>query len=158
VTITGTGFGATQGSSTVKFNGTTATPTSWSDTSIVVPVPSGATTGSIVVTTAAGQATSSNSFTVTAPVTPVITSLSLTQGPIGMGLTIKGSGFGTQQGTGTVANMNVVPGTWSDAQITVQVPSNATVNTSYSVQVTNASGLKSNSQQFLVVAPFGCSN
>src|SRR5437660_11364031 len=50
VTITGTNFGATQGTSTVKFNGTTATPTSWSATSIVVPVPTGATTGNIVVT------------------------------------------------------------------------------------------------------------
>ena len=40
VTITGTNFGATQGTSTVTFNGTAATPTSWSATSIVVPVPS----------------------------------------------------------------------------------------------------------------------
>ena len=37
VTITGTNFGATQGSSTVTFNGTAATPTSWSATSITVP-------------------------------------------------------------------------------------------------------------------------
>ena len=39
VTITGTNFGATQGTSTVKFNGTAAAPTSWAATSIVVPVP-----------------------------------------------------------------------------------------------------------------------
>src|SRR5208283_2279228 len=50
VTITGTNFGATQGTSTVKFNGTAGTPTSWSATSIVVPVPSGATTGNVIVT------------------------------------------------------------------------------------------------------------
>ena len=50
VTITGTNFGATQGASTVKFNGTTGTPTSWSATSIVVSVPSGATTGNVTVT------------------------------------------------------------------------------------------------------------
>jgi len=31
VTITGTNFGATQGSSTVTFNGTAATATTWSD-------------------------------------------------------------------------------------------------------------------------------
>ena len=43
-------FGATQGTSTVTFNGTTATPTTWSATSIVVPVPAGATTGNVVVT------------------------------------------------------------------------------------------------------------
>src|SRR5439155_17318265 len=50
VAITGTGFGATQGSSTVAFNGTTATPTSWSATSIVAPLPAGATTGNVIVT------------------------------------------------------------------------------------------------------------
>ena len=50
VTITGSYFGATQGSSTVTFNGTTATPTSWSNTSIVAQVPSGATTGTVKVT------------------------------------------------------------------------------------------------------------
>ena len=35
VTITGTNFGATQGSSAVTFNGTVTTATSWSATSIV---------------------------------------------------------------------------------------------------------------------------
>ena len=45
VTITGTGFGPTQGSSSVKFNGTAATSiTSWTATSIVALVPVGATT------------------------------------------------------------------------------------------------------------------
>src|SRR5213078_719834 len=74
VTITGTNFGATQGtSSTVKFNGTSATPTSWSATSIVVPVPSGATTGNVVVTVG-GVASNGVSFTVTVPA-PTITSL-----------------------------------------------------------------------------------
>ena len=41
VTIAGSGFGSTQGSSTLKFNGTTATITSWSATSIVAKVPTG---------------------------------------------------------------------------------------------------------------------
>src|SRR5271156_1710238 len=50
VTITGTNFGASQGFSTVKFNGTAGTVTSWSATSIVLPVPSAATTGNVVVT------------------------------------------------------------------------------------------------------------
>ena len=50
ITITGSNFGSTQGTSTLTFNGTSATPTSWSATSIVVPVPSGATTGNVVVT------------------------------------------------------------------------------------------------------------
>ena len=39
VAITGTNFGASQGTGTVTFNGVAATPTSWSGTSITVPVP-----------------------------------------------------------------------------------------------------------------------
>jgi hypothetical protein len=68
VTITGANFGATQGSSTVKFNGTTATPTSWSATSVVVPAPAGATTGNVVVTVG-GAASNGASFTVVADTT-----------------------------------------------------------------------------------------
>jgi photosystem II stability/assembly factor-like uncharacterized protein len=48
VTIIGTNFGSTQGTSVVKFGTTTATPTSWSNTQIIVPVPSGVT-GSVTI-------------------------------------------------------------------------------------------------------------
>src|SRR6266567_152115 len=72
VTITGTYFGATQGTSTVKFNGTTGTPTSWSATSIVVQVPAGATTGNVVVMVG-GVASNGVGFTVVADTTaPVV--------------------------------------------------------------------------------------
>src|SRR5438045_140725 len=71
VTITGANFGATQGTSTVKFNGTAATPTSWSATSIVAPVPAGATTGNVVVTVG-GVASNGVSFTVQADTTPPV--------------------------------------------------------------------------------------
>jgi Protein of unknown function (DUF4038)/Putative collagen-binding domain of a collagenase/IPT/TIG domain len=63
VTIAGTNFGATQGTSTVKFNGTAATATSWRTTSIVAPVPAGATTGNVVVTVG-GVASNGVLFTV----------------------------------------------------------------------------------------------
>jgi IPT/TIG domain len=63
ITITGTGFGATQGSSTVTFNGVAGTPTSWSDTSIAVPVPTGATTGNVIVTVS-GTGSNAKPFTV----------------------------------------------------------------------------------------------
>src|SRR5208283_3968745 len=81
VTITGTNFGATQGTSTVKFNGTAGTPTSWSATSITVAVPSGATTGNIIVTVG-GVASNGMTFTVTA-VAPVITSSDKAAGTVG---------------------------------------------------------------------------
>ncbi len=64
----GTNIGASQGTSTVTFNGTTATPTTWSATSLVVPVPAGATTGNVVVTVG-GVASNGVSFTV-GPATP----------------------------------------------------------------------------------------
>jgi flagellar hook assembly protein FlgD len=73
VTIAGANFGATQGTSTVAFNGVGAVPTSWSATSIVAPVPAGATTGNVVVTVG-GVASNGMSFTVTADTTaPVVT-------------------------------------------------------------------------------------
>ena len=64
VTITGTNFGSSQGTSTVTFNGKPATVTSWSATSIMTAVPTGATTGSVVVT-AGGVASNAVSFTIT---------------------------------------------------------------------------------------------
>jgi len=53
------------GSSTVKFNGTVATPTNWNATSIVAPVPSGTTSGNVVVTVS-GAASNGVGFTVSA--------------------------------------------------------------------------------------------
>lgn len=65
VILTGTTFSTVQGTSTVTFNGTTATATSWSNTSITVTVPVGATTG-LVRVTVAGNTTTGITFTVTA--------------------------------------------------------------------------------------------
>jgi len=50
VVISGTGFGPTQGTSSVKFNGLAAQVSSWSPTSIAVTVPANATSGYVVVT------------------------------------------------------------------------------------------------------------
>jgi hypothetical protein len=49
VTIFGSGFGGSQGSSQVTFNGRSALATSWSDTVIEVRVPRDATTGNVMV-------------------------------------------------------------------------------------------------------------
>src|SRR5208337_4326738 len=71
VTIAGSGFGASQGSSTMTFNGVAATPTGWSNTSITVPVPTAATTGYVVVTVGGSSsngvifAVATSSFTLT---------------------------------------------------------------------------------------------
>ena len=63
VTIAGVNFGATKGTSTVKFNGITATPTTWSATRLVVQVPPGASTGNVVVTVG-GRTSNATVFTV----------------------------------------------------------------------------------------------
>src|SRR5258707_5529199 len=100
VTITGTNFGATQGSSTVSFSGTAATVISWSATSIATTVPSGATTGNVVVF-ASGVNSNGSSFTV--GLAPSITSLSVTTGAVGAPVTITGTNFGATQGSSTVS-------------------------------------------------------
>src|SRR5439155_272252 len=116
ITIAGTNFGATQGTSTVKFNGTTATPTSWSATSIVAPVPAGATTGNVVVTVG-GVASSGDPFTVLP--TPTIPSLAPTSGAVGASITITGTNFGATQGTSTVSFNGTAgaPTSWSATSI-----------------------------------------
>src|ERR1700741_5362140 len=99
VTIAGSNFGSSQGSSTVKFNGTTSTVTSWSSTSISATVPAGATTGNVVVH-ASGVDSNGSSFTVVPA--PSITSLTPTSGAVGASATVAGSNFGSSQGSSTV--------------------------------------------------------
>jgi RHS repeat-associated protein len=151
VTITGTSFGSSQGSGTVTFNGTSASVTSWNATSIAVTVPSGATTGNVVVN-ADGVASSGSSFTVVAA--PSISSLSLTSGPVGAPVTITGTNFGSTQGTGSVTfnGTTATPTSWSATSIAVTVPSSATTGN----VVVNASGVASNGINFtLSTLPLG---
>jgi unsaturated rhamnogalacturonyl hydrolase len=147
VTITGTNFGTTQGTSSVTFNGAAGTPISWSTTSVVVPVPSGATTGNVVVTVG-GVASNGVPFTVTAA-GPTISGLSQNSGPVGAFITITGTNFGANQGTSTVT-FNGAAGSplgWSATSIVVPVPSGAT-NGPIVVSVSN---LASNGANFTVV-------
>src|SRR5690349_20782433 len=89
VTINGKSFGSSQGSSTVTFNGTPGTPTSWTSTRIVVPVPSYATTGNVVVTVSNVASNGVNFTTI-----PTVSSLSPTTGAVGASVTITGTTFG----------------------------------------------------------------
>ena len=67
VVITGSNFGSSQESSTVHFNGTAAEVKSWSHTRILVTVPSGATTGEVVVIVSGVASTGKNFKIVPAP-------------------------------------------------------------------------------------------
>src|SRR5258708_6191746 len=93
VTLTGTSFGDQQGTSTVAFNRISATPASWSNTSITVPVPAGASDGAVVATIN-GFATNGGQFSVL----PAISALQPGSAPVGGQATLMGSGFGAAQG------------------------------------------------------------
>ncbi len=87
--IAGTGFGATQGTSTVTVNGTLApTVELWSATLIYVEVPVGATTGNVIVTVGGVK---SNAEKLTIIAASNITKVSPTSGPIGTSITITGT-------------------------------------------------------------------
>lgn len=170
ITIEGSGFGNTQGTSTVTFNGVPVTPTSWSSTEIVMVVPPGATSG-LVDVTVSGQTSNDVPFTVTSEAGPAITLLNPTSGRSGTQVTISGSNFGYDPGAGnreTVSN-HVMFGTtkitdsnvisWSPTQIVVNVP--ALGNGVYPVQV-RAGDKESNMADFTigsdVTAPGNVSN
>lgn len=148
VTVTGTNFGATQGSSTLKFNGTTATPTSWSSTSIVAPVPVGATTGPVVVTVN-GAASNGVTFTVIPP--PSISAVTPASGHAGDAVTITGTHFLATQGSSTVKfnGTTAAPTSWSDTSITAPIPAGATTGN----VVVTVSNQASNGVPVIVIIP-----
>lgn len=150
IVIAGSNFGATQGTGKVTFNGTTAAITSWSATQIVAKVPTGATTGNVVVTAAGGVASNGVTFTVTAA--PSISSLVPTSGIVGAAVTINGSNFGPTQGNGSVTfnGKTATINSWSATQITTSVPAGATTG---SVIVTAAGGVASKGVTFTVTPP-----
>ena len=109
VTISGVAF---TGATAVAFNGTPATSYSVNaDTQIVATVPTGATTGTISVTTPMGTATSAGAFTVNAPdLTVTLTHAgSFTQADTGDTYTIIVGNGGTSATSGTVTLSDTLP-------------------------------------------------
>jgi len=125
ITLNGSGFGATQGNSTVAFNSVNAVAFTWSDTSITVQVPQNVATGPVTVTES-GIASNSVQFTLIEGLS--VTGVSPASGPIGSSVTITGTGFGATQSNSS-ANFDGVAATsitsWSDTQIVAVVPSGA---------------------------------
>lgn len=155
VTISGSNFGASQGSSTVTFNGQNATTiTSWSATSVVVDVPAGTPEGAgPVVVTVGGVASNAVTFTVTGP---QITGLSPNSGPIGTAVTISGSNFGSSQGA--VAFNGVMASTiasWSNTSIVADVPLGAATG-NVVVTADGIASTTSSSTMFTVTGSGGC--
>jgi hypothetical protein len=145
VTISGSNFGTTQGTSSVKFNGTTAAVSSWSDTSITVTAPA-ATNGNVVVTTGGGSSAGSPFNYV-----PSLTGISPSTGAQATSVVLSGANFGTSQGSSTV-KFNGIAATvsaWSNTSITALVPAGAVTG---SVVVTTPGGTTSG-QPFTLAAP-----
>jgi uncharacterized repeat protein (TIGR03803 family) len=137
----GQGFSS---SSVVKFGGVLATGAHLQGTTyLTVPVPVGALTGSVTVTTGSTVLTSNVVF----KVTPKITSFSPAQGAVGTSVVINGSSFtqATKVTFGGVAATNFTVN--SDIKITAKVPTGAVTG---KIAVTTPGGTATSATNFTV--------
>src|SRR6266478_5356994 len=112
VVINGSGFGASQGGSLVMLNNSPVTVNSWSNTSVIITVPSGATSGYLVVSVAPGM-NNSNAVYFAVTTQPLPTPwINQDVGLVGIAgsatyangtFTMQGAGFGTANTSATDA-------------------------------------------------------
>ena len=152
VTVFGSGFSTTLATNVVKFNGTSATVTAATATSLVVTVPTGASTGAINITNGAASATSSGSFVVGSLAVPTVTGFTPTIGAQGTAVTVSGTNFQAaialdkiQFGTILAATSTAVATT-----LTTNVPGPAS---SGKVSVTTPYGIGTSAADFYAVPP-----
>ena len=142
VTLTGTNF---TGATGVTIGSVSATFTVVSATSITPTVPTGATTGTLTVTTPGGTAVSTANFTVIPA--PAITSFTPVSGPTGTTVVLTGTNFTgatSVQLNGTAAAYTVV----SSTSISLSIPSGAATG---QFTVTTAGGTAVSSGTFTVI-------
>jgi hypothetical protein len=147
VTLTGSGFGAVQGSGSVGFNNTAGTVVSWSDTQVVATVAAGTNPGNAWVT----QNGTRSNYVAFTMVPPALTSISPTSVLPGTQVTFTGSGFGATQGSGSVG-FNNTAGTvvsWSDTQVVATVAAGTNPGNAWVTQ----NGTRSNYVAFTMVPP-----
>jgi uncharacterized repeat protein (TIGR03803 family) len=140
IEILGQGFTGTTG---VSFNGTAATFKVTSDTFLTATVPSGATTGSVTVTTPGGSLASNKIFRVI----PAIKSFTPTSGAVGTSVAI--TGVSLTQATrvtfgGVAATIFTVN---SDSKVTATVPTGARTG---KIAVTTPGGTATSAATFTV--------
>ncbi len=129
-------------SSTVSFNGSSATPSVKSGFYLTAKVPSGATTGLVTIATSGGSLQSNKIFRVI----PQIKSFTPTSGPAGTVVTITGVSL-TQSTQITFAGKVAIPTVNSDTQVTATVPAGAKTG---KITVTTAGGTATSSGTFTV--------
>ena len=140
IEILGQGFTGTTG---VSFNGTAATYKVSSGTYLTATVPTGATTGSVTVTTPGGTLKSSKTF----QVTPQITSFSPPSGVVGTPVVITGVSLTqtTKVTFGGIAATSVTVN--SDTQVTATVPTGAKTG---KIVITTPGGTATSATNFTV--------
>ena len=143
VTIQGYGFDPIPANNTVQFNGTAATVTSASANTLVVTVPSMATTGSITVTNTNGTATSPQSFTV--PALPTVASVDPVTVPPGATSGVQITGTNLLNATGV---------TFAQAGLSVSIRDGGTATT-LPISLTVGSTVPSGTYAFSVASPAG---
>ncbi len=119
VTITGSGFGAAQGTGQVWLGTLNGVVQSWSDTQVVALVAAGSASANAQVLQN-GVISNAIPFTVN---TLQLTSISPSSGSAGTAVTFTGSGFGASQGSG-IAWLGSTAGlvvSWSDTQVVATV-------------------------------------
>ena len=147
VTITGSNFGSSQGSSSVWVGSIRVSSfSSWSSTTIRFRVPTNMRSGNVTVRTAEGT---SNAVRLEIMSGPYLSSVSPTRVKSGDRLTLTGSNFGRTRGSSYVLfTPNVWPTassdyvSWSDTRIVVKVPARAQSGDVQVVTGTGSSGTK----------------
>lgn len=136
ITINGSGFGLAQSNSFVDVQGQGYSAiwpyTSWSDTRIVVPVPTSAPLGKVFIYVYVNKLITQGMYPFTVGIPPKITSYAPGFGLPGTMIKIKGSGFGESYDSAgdrvfvlsSVTNRSAAwpVATWSDTEIDVKVP------------------------------------
>jgi len=158
ITLYGTGFSATKSNDSAKFNGKFATVLSATTTQIVIKIPTGATTGTISVTSPAGTATTSSSFTITTSNgLPTITSFTPPIATPGTPVSIVGTNFDSVAANdGITVNLNKTFATSpaTSTNISTSIPG---ILTTGHITVTTTFGASTPTSGYLFVPPPGYS-
>jgi sugar lactone lactonase YvrE len=163
-TISGSGFGAYDGSNTrVRIGHHTAPLSVWNDTTITGTIPGLAVgTYTAVVEIQSGSDVSYTKASVFGVIAPTVASLTPSSGPIGSPFTLSGAGFGPYNGVATVvliggatAQLSV----WNDAQLSGAIPGLSPGTYPVVAERTTPDGglIMTSSSAFTVVAPMAAS-
>jgi YD repeat-containing protein len=150
VEIRGFGYTTPASSNTVSFNGATATVVSGTSSSLLVTVPTAATTGPVTLTNANGTATSPQAFTVLVP--PIITGITPPKVAQGVSTQVVIEGFNLQ--SATTVQLRRVGSTVVQPGFTITIPAGAT-DTKLRVDLIIGATVPADFYTFSVVTPAG---